>query len=281
MATVSIRGKEKVITHFKNAGNSHWKLYNAADSKSPLQTCLNVKDVPTSLEFLNEILDNIDPNGIYTLDTYAKNDERGEQKFLRPTTSVCFSLSETTTTSVNSPTEEKKTFSSTPASLKDHIDLIRENAKLSAECSMYKQYWEESIKKITELENLVDELEDELEEYEEEAEQEEEEKKVSGTDSAPQNVEQAIAQLIKDHGGALVENIMNKGVKSDIKFDEEKEEGEIKVNGIGDEMPDIHTIVSELVQKDSQFQKHLYKLLLIARQKPNTFKMFLKKLEEF
>lgn len=285
MATISIRGKEKVLSHYKNVNQPYWKLYNVSDLKTPIQQFVTGRDkkIDTPLRFLNDILDSIDPNGTYVLDTYEYSDDKSnQQRFLKPDTSICFTLSDTATAPQVNGTEVKRpTFDSSPASLKDHIDLIKENAKLSMECSLYKSRYEDCLKEISELKSEIDELNDELEDYEEE-EEEQEQESVAGT-QPPKNMEEALSRLMTEHGGVLIENLMSKGVKgdpgkSDISGDDD--EGEIKVNGSGD-MPDMNTIVTELQRYDPNFQKHLYKLMLIAQQKPSTFKMFLSKLENF
>lgn len=282
MATISIRGKDKVLAHFKNVNQPYWKLYNVSDLKTPIQQFVTGKEkkIDTPLRFLNDILDSIDPSGTYVLDTYEFSDDRqNQQRFLKPDTSICFSLSDSAIApQVNGNETKRPSFDSSPASLKDHIDLIKENAKLSMECSLYKSRYEDCLKEIAELKSEIDDLNEELEDYEEE-EEEAEQESVSGT-QPPKNMEEALSRLITEHGGVLVENLMSKGVKGDPGKSEEDIPEEPKVNGSGD-IPDMDVIVRELQRYDPQFQKHLYKLMLIAQQKPSTFKMFLSKLENF
>lgn len=280
MPTVSIRGKDNLYKHFKNVNDPHWKLYNTSDAKTPIQVCLSVKQVGQSLEYLIDIVDSIDPNGTYILDTYSIADNRGEQRFLKPNTSICFSINENVVEKQESVSTTKKDYLEAPASLKEHLELVRDNAKLTVEVGMYKQYWEDAKIKIAKLENEIEELEEIIDEYEEE---EEEAKAVSGDGSKPipNDMNEALTQLVVEHGGAIVENLMGTGTKEKVDFGNDKDEGEIKVNGITSEIPSVGAIIDELHQRDPLLQKHLYKLLIIAREKPHTFKIFLKKLENF
>jgi hypothetical protein len=178
--------------------------------------------------------------------------------------------------------EDKKQYKPA-ANLQSEIALIRENAKLSMECELYRERFVDAQKKIVELEAYVKELEDELEEMEEE--EEEEEASIAGV-KPPKDMQEALSRLVVEHGGAIIENITGgKGgkIKTDLKFDEQpeqEEQGEVKISGTGDEIPDLMSVISELQARDKQFHKHMFKLLLVARQKPITFNMLLKRLEE-
>lgn len=301
MAEVSIRGKENVLKHFTKINDPYWKLYNSKDTKTPIQTLLSVNNAIKSRQHFADLLESLDTSGTYILDTFtvATSKETGGMKWSKPDTTTCFALNE----AVNNPTplimgdeNKKKTDFIAPNSLRDTIELIRENATLTVELSVYKQKLQDAINRISVLENEVNELNEELEELEEEAEEAEE--AVSGN-GVPKNLEEALTGLIAQHGGTLIENLMSKGVASDP-FKEankiaetpvntessppemgEEPEQEIKMNGIGDSTPDLFTIVGELQKFDPLLSKHLYKLLLIARQKPITFKLFLNKLETF
>lgn len=277
MATITLRGKDKLYTHFKNVNDPYWKLYNASDSKTPIQTCLSVKQVSESLKYLVDIVDSIDPDGIYILDTFSVAENKGEQRFLKPNTSLCFSINEAVQERIVDNKKDAVSYHQ-PASMKEHLDLIRDNAKLTVEVTMYKQYWEDAQKKISELENEIEELEDIIEEYEEE----EEEEGVAGTQAPAKNMEEALSRLVTEHGGTIIENFMSPSTKEKVDFsNEEEQKGEVKVNGVINNIPQINDIIEELNERDPQLQKHLYKLLIIAREKPITFKMFLKKLEDF
>jgi hypothetical protein len=305
MASVSLRGKDKVLKHFTNVNEAWWKLYNASDMKTPIQVQLNpnVKNTASSKVYLTEILDSVDPNGTYVLDTFGL--EQKNEGFRRSSTSMCFTLSETAP--IQEPDEKGKNNSGFSGSIgiRDHISMIHENSKLAAECEMWKTKYTdlqasfvEMKKENEELLDEIDELEEEIEQLEE-GEEEENEKGIMG----------AITKLVEENGGAIIETLMGeKGVKGMPKDPEEEvveevveeptsgtekkegeegeeeEEGEenVTMNGIDSTtMPDVNTIVEELKKHDSKLQRHLFKLLLIARQKPMTFKTLLIKIEKY
>ncbi len=293
MATVSLRGKEKVISHYTNTNDPFWKLYTISD-KTPLQQYTSGKGIGKdamvkSTSFLNDILDAIDPSGTYILHTFSATENTEPQRFIKPNTALCFCLSDETieiqSTGDEKNNSPKERYNSSPASLKDHIELIKENAKLSMECSLYKTRYDESLTKISKLEAEIEELEDILEEYEEDDEDE----KGEGVAGTPKTYEEALSKIIVEHAPVILENFMSKGVKDPLKDEsmegsdlDLEEEEEIKINGIpGSSIPEMEFIITELHKKDPNLQRHLYKLMLIAQQKPATFSAFINKLENF
>lgn len=297
MAEVSIRGKENILKHFTNINDPYWKLFNAKDTKTPIQTLLSVNNTVKSKQYFSELLDSLDQNGTYVLDTFtvATAKETGGMKWSKPDTTTCFSLADTGTALLMGDENKKKTEYVAPSSMRDTIELIRENATLTVELSVFKGKWEEGQKLIKELQAEIEELNKIIDEYEEE--ESEEEESVGGV---PKNIEEALTGLIHAHGGTIIENLVNKGIDKDPfkdnatgnseksvegeggqENDDQEAEQEIKMNGIGNDIPDLNSIIQELMQRDINLHKHLYKLLLIARQKPNTFKTFLHKLETF
>lgn len=285
-ASVTLRGKEKLYKHFKNVNNPFWKLYNASDAKSPIQTNLSVTNIGNSLAVLTDIVDCLENSNTYILDTFSVENSKEQTRFIKPSSSITFTVSEKEDT-VNGveTSEDKKGYQyKDPISLASHIDIIEKNARLSVEVSMYKANYEQAIAEVARLKNELQIAEDALADYEEQ-EEEEEIGKVAGNES----LAGALTALVKSHGGILIENMTGKKVEGKIPEenlemppDNQSETDNKTVNGI--EQNTINTIdqvVAELRTHDPNLFNHLYKLLLIARQRPSTFNMFMLKLEEF
>lgn len=303
----TIKGREKLLKHFKNVNEPWWKLYNASDMRTPIQVQLNKKtnSIVTSEGYLTDLLDSVDPSGTFVLETFGL--QQADEGFKRPSTSMSFTLNEQY--GASEPEEKVSGTKSVPGftgqlGIREHVALINENAKLSAECETWKSKYNDILKKNIELENLVEELEDEIEELEEELEElEEGGEKKEGTE----RLIGAVTKVVEEHGGTLVEHFTGKKGKGgsqvhgmpdeeEEEYEEEhisgqennseesesnEEEGEdVAMNGIT-QLPEIPEIIEELKKHDAKLQRHLFKLLLIAQQKPNTFKILLGKIEDF
>lgn len=268
---VAIKGKNKIISHFKNSGHPFWRVYPTSDPRSLISYNFTIEKLDKSLAVLQDVIDNIDPAGIYSLETFEKADDK---KYSKPDTSISFCLETesavVTGTGILQPAQQKEMFS--PASLKDQLELVKENARLQIECSIYKDKYEQSVKKIAELEVEITELEDELDELE--GEEEEEENELAKLAGDP--MKNAFANLIKEHGGVIIERFAGGKLKDDAEIDPTKVAGIPPIN-----MPDIETILQRLHAKDEQLQYHLYKLMQIAEQRPATFKVLIGKLETY
>lgn len=281
-APIAIRGKEKVLAYFKKVNNPFWKLYNTSDTKRAIQENLSNKDIAKSFGYLADLLESIESTGVYQLDTFSVKEANEAQRFITPTTSLVFSMSES---AISGETTELKSgakwITDTPASLKDHIALVQENAKLSVEVNMHKAECMRLMEEISKLKVELDYANNLLDEYEEEDEEDEEEQGVTGTGD-PKNMNEAISQLISKHGGTLIEGLFGKG-KSKMEDIPEEETDNAEVNGIEERpMPkNITGIIEELRTHDENLFKHLYKLLQIARSQPVVFKNILTQLESF
>jgi hypothetical protein len=282
---VTIRGRDKILKHFETVGNPYWKLYSTTDLRSPIYQNLREKNKGDSYNMFKDFLDNLDEGNAYVLDTYTESEGKQAVKFIKPSTSICFSLEETTINAEVFTGGKETKYSS--ASLKGHIEVIQENAKLNVEVGIYKAEIERLTAKVAELERDITELEEELDEYEEEAEEAEHAGNVSGV---PNDLQGAFAKVISENGGALISFVTDKlGIKSSkIEGDpfansqpvNEPERDNVTVNGVGS-IPSINEIIVSLIEIDPNLQKHLYKLLLIGKQKPEEFKGLLKMLENF
>ena len=282
MPTIVIRGKDKVLDHYKSTNDPYWKLY-VSDSKSPIQQNLFEKKMDKSSQHLSEMLDSIDPNGVYVLETYSAAEKNEQQKFLRAATSTCFALSEGV-----AGTEEKKGDNSgrgSSISTQQWLDIMRENTQLAGTIAANKIQIEHLNEKILEQASYIDELETELDEFEEfDEEEEEEEASVTGV---PKNMEQALGKVLVDNSDKIIDMLsgfFNKGgkkIEDDIPDEEPEEKDPVQMSGIAETKPTtIAAVCEELKKHDPKLFKHLYKLVLVAEQKPDIFKMFLTKLEE-
>jgi len=174
--------------------------------------------------------------------------------------------------------------------LSDHITLITQKAQAESNCEYLKNVVSDQAKTISQLERenrelqeTIGELEEELDEIESSLneEKEKENEGIKGTEEEGINFEKAISSLIKEHGGTIVENVFSKGVKGAPSFEETDT---ATVNGISEKGIDSYTLPelnAEMMAINSKWKKHLYKMLLIAEQKPVTFKAFMLKLELF
>ena len=281
MATISVRGREAIIKHFKQNNNPYWKLYTQ-DSRTPFQSQLTEKKMPESQVFLEETLDTIDVNGIYVLETYSFNQGEEKQKFLRPNTSATFALTET---ALAGNTEEKgNKYSNSPVSLDKWLEAIRENTALSSQVATMKIQIEHLIEKNARLNELNVDLNAELDEYEEEDEEEEDDDDSQVTGGVPKNMEQALGQFLNNHGEKIIDLFSGlKGKKKieDDEIPEETQEDNVQMSGIKEnKVTTLAGVIDELAKHDPKIYQHLYKLVLIAEREPKIFNMFLDKLEK-
>lgn len=267
-----IKGRNNIIKHFKSTKHSVWKLYNANDTKSPMQTHIS-KSPADAIASLEEMLDVLDPSGSFILDTFLPL-PGNDKNYVRADTSMPFTLSEAS--NEKQPIQGTGNHLNYTPAFGDHIKLIQDNAKISAELDYTKQLYSDTLKEIERLRNELRVAESLLDEYE--AEEDEEEEK-SGVSGVPKNAEEAVAKLITEHGGVVIEHFFNKekGLKDELQLSNDK----TPINGIDTtKMPDLNTIVQVLASKDSRLHEHLYKLALIAQQKPIKFKFFLDQLDK-
>lgn len=268
-----INGRDNVLKHFKATKHSIWKLYNANDTKSPMQTFISTK--PTdALSALVEMLDVLNPAGSYILDTFLPL-PGGDKNYVRADTSVPFTLAEVQQEKAMQGTGQQLNY--TPA-FGDHIKLIQDNARIAAELEYTKRLYSDSCQECARLENELKVANNLLDSYEAE-DDEEEEQAMSGV---PKNAEEAIAKLITENGGTIIEHFLGKdkeGLKDELKMPGNQQQ---PVNGIDkSKMPDLNVIIQILLQQDRDLHEHLYKLALIAQQKPKQFKYFLDQLDKF
>lgn len=283
MATPIIRGRDKLYKHFQSANHKLWKLYNASNLKSPIQVQTNLKlKFEDSETLLANVIESLEPTGVYILDTFSIVDKGGEQRFIQPDTSICFSLSDSEPMNgAGTGAKSDNIGFKAGIELNDHISVIKENAVLSSQRDYFKKCYEDGLQEILRLKNELNIAESLLDEYEEEDEEEEEgeQQSVSGI---PASIEASIAKVIAENGGTILENLMSKGVKNELKIETEEEDNEPQINGVDvQNIPDVYTLTEMLQKYDPKLKEHLYKLLLIAQQKPNTFKTFLNRLEGF
>jgi hypothetical protein len=188
--------------------------------------------------------------------------------------------------------------------LNSYLDLMRENSDLKVNANYWKKSLDDSLALIKMLEEEIDDLEQELEEM-----QEDEEESVSGTSS----IQDTLSNLIQVHGGTIINNLikgkgevkneeipaeqfeqeipMGAEVEEDDSFEEfeeddsfeedEEERPNAYMNGITGNIVTMEALIKELRKHDTELFKHLYKLLLIAQNKPDVFKSIISSLENF
>jgi len=260
---VTIRGKDKFFNQFKNNKHPYWKLTLYGDLRTMIATNMTEKNFDISFQDLSDTVENLDKENCYTIETFAVTN----LKQTRPDACYSFSLNSKNSEEGAVIGRKEKPESYHSGSMKEHIALIEKNAKLEVEISTLRMRIEEYEEQIKKLKKENAELEEELDEMEEEIEEEE---AIGSTDT----IQSALASLIKENGAMIIENVVSKGVK--------KDEDNVQISGITTEkIPDLQTIINELSVYDTKLNEHLYKLLLIAKQKKHTFAYFMKKLEEF
>ena len=279
--TPVIKDKEKLYKHFQATKHPAWKLYNANDRKSPIQICINEKSITNAYAQLRDIVECLEPTGIYELDTFLPQSGAGEKNYFKPDTSICFTMAETMQPQSQNAPSGGQTIGYTPQ-FADHIELIKKNAALASELDYTKKILSDNLIEVGRLTNELKIANDLLDTYEDEEEEEEEEEE--GMSGMPQSIESSIAALITKHGPVVIENMFDKKLSPELKaeLEEEQDNKNTATNGIDfSNMPSIEIIVEKLQRVDPKLQQHLYKLLLIGQQKPITFKMFLTKLENY
>ncbi len=269
----TIRGKDNLLKHFKATKQAHWKLYNDADKKTPVQVYLpggnNVK-VADSITALTEILDVLDPTGVYILDTYLPGSDKN---FVRPETSIIFSLSEA---QQNQPIQDQsKALSGVnnySPDFSQHIKLIQDNAYLKAENDIKTQKLSEALQEVARLKNENDVLEDTILNYENEEDDEKEEEEKKGMfGNMPPSINEALAKLITEKGGMMIEGMFAKKIPTP---------NSVQINGTDDENKLYIAVCSELKNHDPKIIPHLQKLFLIAQSMPAIFQNIIQSLED-
>ena len=305
-----LKSKGEALGQFKNNCNNFplWKIYELG-KRNPIFTSLIEGDESNTIKNFEAALKDLYPDKIYTVQLFRNLLHRkGGQKFINPNFEFSFQfnkeeqvLQPPVISGVPSAPSAPTAIIPAPYSvdvrqqigLSEHISIIQAKAKAESDNEYLKNIIKDQAKliadserKIEELEKELEELEQELDELEEELdEQEKEEEKIAGTEDT--SIESAIASVIKENGGVVLENLMSKGVKGAPDFTEENEEQqqeEPKVNGIPDNnlmdmsIPDLNM---QMLTLNPKWKQHLVKLILIGKQKPITFKMFMSKLESF
>ncbi len=274
MATVKpiIRTKENLYKHFRATKHAHWRLYNAEDTKSPLASHLG-NNLGDSEKVLSDFIDAIDPEGVYILDTFIAP-VKGEKGYVKPETTMPFTLVEKSAQqTITGNTTQDKQSGYTPE-FGEHIRLIQDNAKLSAELKYATQKLTEALEEQGRLENELRIAENLLEEGEEEEEgqSEEEEEKKPGMfgNMIPASLDQALAKLLNEKGGMLIESFFAKKTPLNNPV----------MNGtVSDIDTEMMAIISELRKHDENLNEHLKKLLAIAQNFPDMFKGILEHLD--
>lgn len=309
-----IKSKEKVLESFRNevANNPFWKLFKIGVKQSVQQNLVTTA-AGESQRMFEEFMNNVGFDEIYKLQMF-RNDggkKKQAQQFIMPQAEFVFCLERSpnaalppvisgVTGNVSNPQPQMvNPYMVNPSQqigLSDHIQLISAKAKAESDCEYYKQVITDQARTIVELEREnadldaeVEELIEKVNELEEalESEAEGEEGAIKGT---PDTMESVVAGLLKDHGGVIIENLVSRGgIKGaeDITFEDTDKPGETDkktVSGITDstfESVTIEQLNNEMLLLNKNWKKHLYKMVLIGKQKPATFKMFMLRLENY
>ena len=302
---------------FRDSANkfSLWTIFELG-KRNPIFSNLIEGDEGRSIKLFEDAVSNLYPDKIYTVKMYPNLLHRkGGQKFIVPGFEYSFQFPRDEMTLPNAvpisgphPSAQAATAPvvspyavdmAQRINLSDHISLISAKSKAESDNQYYLSIISDKTKEIAdlkrqveELESTVNELEDELDAFEEEAEEEE---KAQIGKSEDTSMEAAIASVIKENGGALLENLLGqKGVKGAPDFSENNMAGNEDtgqgqdshaVNGVEQSVNlmslPLTKLNEEMMLLDSKWKQHLCKIILIGQQKPITFKMFMMRLENF
>lgn len=321
-----LKTKSDAVKMFREKGNAMplWTIFELG-KRNPVFSNMEVSDEIKSVKLFSEALADLYPAKIYTVKMYKDlSTRRGGQKFIVPNFEFSFQFDRSEIPAVNdaavgshsplhyaSRAVEPPPVSVSPyavdmsqrINLSDHVALISAKARAESDCQYYlgviadlKKDKADLERKLDELESELDELESELDAMEEKAE-EEEKARISGNEAV--TMESAIASVIKENGGVLLENLLGaKGVKGAPNFSEEnslgdgmgESEEQLKDNQAVNGIPvgttnlmslPLTTLNEEMMSLDNKWKQHLCKIILIGQQKPETFKMFMLRLEQF
>lgn len=269
-----IFGRDAIVKHFKDSKRAHWKLYNASNVKSPVMIKTDQKNVAHSLAAFSDLIESIDPNGVYILDLFVQENGQDRQYFT-PETSIPFTLvdrADNESIAANNSYQPAMagTGQYTPE-FGEHIALIKANAQLSAENDYSRTQLADALDQNNKLiiENGV--LEERVEELENGDEEEEKEDGIFS--GLPANINQSLANLIEKKGPMILENMF----ASDNANNYTK-----PINGSPvEEDANIYEIVKRLKKHDPQIEEHLLKLLGIAEHMPDTFKDIMSNLDNW
>lgn len=271
----TIKGKDKIIKYFSRVNCPFFKLYSSeSPTKVISQNVINESQESGFQEF-KEALEILDSGQSYILEIFpVKQNKKGENvASLDFVSSVQFSLKDSDGSTVSGIQDKTKVVFDN-ASLKDQIELIKLNAKIQVELNVYKAENDRLLGEIERLKAHIEDLEEEINEYEEECEEEEE--KISGDP-----LSNALAGLVKEHGGVIIESITSGKLKDKLKGDENNIDP-VQMGNVREKLLTltVEQIIEKLKTYDENLQYHLYKLLLIAEQRPYLFRSFLNKLNE-
>ncbi|MES2396848.1 MAG: hypothetical protein V4549_12625 [Bacteroidota bacterium] len=275
-----IRGKDNIYKHFSNTKHVHWKLYNALDMKSPISMYMDAskKSAPDALLALKDIIDVLDVSGVYVLDTYLPTP--GSKDFFKPETSIPFSINESNTSNQQQQSSAigSQTSGYTPE-FGEHIKLIQENARLNAENKYANTQLADALEEQNRLKHelsIAEGLLDEWENENEDEEEEEEDNKKGMFGNVPPDMNAAIAKLITEKGGLVLENLFKPKMNPQEQTKTPEAPGEVSGTD-----QDLFNIVLQLKKHDPEIEAHLKKLLFVAEQMPDTFVEVLKNLDMF
>lgn len=290
---ITLKGKEKIFNYFQKQKCAFWKLLNY-DNRRVIAANTSKKNLQESFEDFSELIESVDQNCAYILELYAFTNPQEKQTFTRPFTTVGFSIDEdyvpkqVVTGGEPLPAKPAASEFSGKMTLESHLHLIAENARLLSSNAFNEQRVKELQARVDELEEECDHLNGIIDDYEEEEEEEkEQEQTVKGQPETPISI---LAGFVKENGKQIVE-AMTKGKKVDVNAYQpppqpentppgEEENPGATMNGIPNiVLPDLNIIIKQLQGIDPNLHEHLFKLLLIGQQKPETFKLLISQLD--
>lgn len=297
------KSKSEALRIFKDQCNNFplWTLFELG-KRNAIYSNNDQGDESKTIKLFEGALADLYPDKMYTVKMFRDlRHRKGGQKFIQPNHEFSFLFTREEAAPVIIGTQQPQAQHQQPSNpygvdmsqrinLNDHVQLIAAKAKAEADCAYFQNMYNDKVKECTELERELqelevefDKLEAEMEEMEKEAEAEEL-AKVSGDKEKETSIEGAIASVIKEHGGVLVEHLAGKVKEETTGLDGAEELKDEKViSGVGlqlMEMP-LTQLHEKMLEIDPKWKQHLCKLILIGQQKPLTFKMLIAKLEAF
>jgi len=266
MSYVAVRGKQKILDFFGKQKNPIWRLYPADDPRSIIADNYTTTDFTKASALLRDVVEYLDGDNVYTLESFKATQDK--KYGTKPDNAVNFTVSDGAVGEIVKPAKPGESFQ---GDIKKNFDLVIENSTLRSEKGILQFKYDQLLLENQQLKKDIEELEDELDEMTADLAED----KLNGTDSEDP-IKKQIASAIEKGTNLLIENFGN------MKKPENKLDPEIKINGIRDETYKKHPIekyIELLMKADPDLHFHFYKLVQLAQQKPETFKMLLTQLE--
>jgi len=265
--SIQFRGKKSVLKQFESLKMPVWRLYNIDEQKSPFAK-YEGKILAAANKELSEVLDNIEPTGIYMIDAFYPINTKEEKNYHLPDAQMIFTLEEKRRVEIGKDKEDvQQRVSVYSPEFEDHIKLIKQNAELKAERDYYAKCYNESVEEVARLEQEIKIKDEELDSIEEDAD-------ISGTPEAEKlSFQDVITGLLHKHGDKLVDSLVSKKLR-DTSYTPNPA---VQMNGTNE---NLLKIIEELRKHDANIERHLFLLLQLAVQDTDLFNGMLGQLEK-